>query len=147
MSDESYERFFNTIKDFKHKILKAKDYTDYNPLAIVQSPTSEVKMHSAILHSLLEVQDKQGSHYKKDLFLRLFLERLNLKEWFGDTQNAQVLRKYQHIDIYITNDARHIIVENKIYADDAQNQLARYIKAIHNPQYEANYEILSYESK
>lgn len=146
MSDESYTQFFNVLKDFKHKIqaLKKQDYTDYNPLAIVQSPTSEVKMHSAILYSLLEVQ---GAHCKGDLFLRRFLESLNLKEWFGDTQNALVLREYKHIDIYITNGTRHIILENKIYANDAQNQLARYIKAIHNPQYGANYEIPSDESK
>ncbi len=146
MSDESYARFFNALKDFKRKIkdLKAQDYTDYNPLEIVQNPTSEVKMHSAILHSLLEVQ---GAHCKGDLFLVRFLESLNLKEWFGDTQIAQTLREYKHIDIYITNGTKHIIIENKIYANDAQNQLARYIKAIHNPQYNANYEIPSDESK
>lgn len=79
---------------------------------------------------------------------------VGLDEWFGDTANAKVLKECKNIDIYITNGTRHIIIENKIRAGDAPNQLARYIETIHNPKYEGfsdelsseNAKIISYEN-
>ena len=85
-------------------------------------------MHSGFIYSLLDIN---GEHYQDDLFLSLFLEVLGLKEWFGSTTNAQVRKESNYIDLYIFNDTRHIIIENKINADDQPNQIATFIEQVH----------------
>ncbi len=107
---------------------KKRGNNDYNPLKAVQNPYDEVNMHSGFICSLL---DTNGEHYQDDLFLSLFLEVLGLKKWFGSTTNAQVRKEFQYIDLYIFNDTKHIIIENKINADDQQNQIANYIEKVH----------------
>ena len=64
------------------------------------------------------------------MFLEEFLQCVGLKEWFGDTRNARVYKEYKNIDVYITNGERHIIIENKIWADDQLRQIERYIESI-----------------
>ena len=108
---------------------KNRGNNDYNPLKAVQKPKDEVNMHSGFIYSLL---DTNGEHYQDDLFLSLFLEVLGLKEWFGSTTNAQVRKESQCIDLYIFNDTKHIIIENKINAGDQPNQIATLIETIHN---------------
>lgn len=108
---------------------KKRGNNDYNPLKAVQKPYDEVNMHSGFIYSLLDIN---GEHYQDDLFLSLFLEVLGLKEWFGSTTNAQVRKEFQYIDLYIFNDTKHIIIENKINADDQPNQIATLIETIHN---------------
>ena len=39
-------------------------------------------------------------------------------------------KEFKHIDIYISDGKKHIILENKVYAKDQPTQIARYIKAI-----------------
>ncbi|RDU53085.1 PD-(D/E)XK nuclease family protein [Helicobacter sp. MIT 01-3238] len=131
----------NTKSDFDSFISRFGDYVaraneskkrgnnDYNPLKAVQNPYNEVNMHSGFIYSLL---DTNGKHYQDDLFLSLFLEVLGLKEWFGSTTNAQVRKESNYIDLYIFNDTKHIIIENKINADDQPNQIATFIETIHN---------------
>lgn len=108
---------------------KKRGNNDYNPLKAVQKPYDEVNMHSGFIYSLL---DTNGEHYQDDLFLSLFLEVLGIKEWFGSTTNAQVRKEFQYIDLYIFNDTKHIIIENKINAGDQPNQIATLIEAIYN---------------
>ncbi len=113
---------------------KKRGNNDYNPLKAVQKPYDEVNMHSGFIYSLL---DTNGEHYQDDLFLSLFLEVLGIKEWFGSTTNAQVRKEFQYIDLYIFNDTRHIIIENKIgdekkSRDDQPNQIANYIEKVHS---------------
>lgn len=124
MPNENYEQIFEKFKEFfaKERERKEQGYSDFNPFKILRNPYDEVHLHSGILHYLLSV----------DLLLYSFLRHLGLVEWFGDTAKAQVLKEYKNIDIYITNGTRHIIIENKIRASDAQSQLARYIETIHN---------------
>ena len=136
MSDFSKADFDNFVRKFSEYLdaaneSKKRGNNDYNPLKAVQSVNNEEKMHSGFLYSLL---DTRGEHYQDDLFLKLFLQVLGLDRWFGSTKNARVKKEYQNIDIYITNGENHIIIENKIRAGDAYNQLARYIETIHNPQ-------------
>ena len=64
------------------------------------------------------------------MFLEEFLQCVGLREWFGDTRNARVYKEYKNIDMYITNGERHIIVENKIWAEDQLRQIERYIESI-----------------
>ena len=76
--------------------------------------SNEVKLHSALICGFL---DPLSNHYQGDVFLETFLECVGLKE-------------YKNIDIYITNGERHIIIENKIWADDQPQQIQRYIEKI-----------------
>ncbi|MCI7582832.1 PD-(D/E)XK nuclease family protein [Campylobacter sp.] len=88
--------------------------------------TKEVK-HSKFLSALL---DPDGLHYQNDLFLREFVDICELKDFDFDTSRAKVYREYNNIDIYITDGDKHIIIENKIWTSDHDEQIARYIQAI-----------------
>ncbi len=76
-----------------------------------------------------------GSHGLDDAFLKLFTEQLGLKNFSTDFATCEV-EKYigqtsesegGRIDILITSkENEKIIIENKIYAGDQDNQLIRY---------------------
>lgn len=126
----SIDDFLSRFSDYLAKANESKKRgnNDYNPLKAVQKPYDEVNMHSGFIYSLL---DTNGEHYQDDLFLRLFLEVLGLKEWFGNTTNAQVEKESSCIDLYIFNDTKYIIIENKINAGDQPNQIAIFIEQVH----------------
>lgn len=125
----NYTQFVEEFKRFHEELnLRRKSgENDYNPLLVIRSSSDEVGLHSKILHSLL---DLKGRHYQDELFLGLFLEVAGLTSWFGELSGARVERESNHIDLYITNGLRHIIVENKIYAGDGKKQIERYIHAL-----------------
>ena len=100
-------------------------------------------MHSAFLGELL---NPAGSHGLKDAFLKLFVEAMSKKQSpetkkFSDFDTAaahlvvehdigRITTDYQQggrIDIYLESSGEYIFIENKIYAGDQQNQLARYL--------------------
>lgn len=83
--------------------------------------------HSAILAELL---NPKGSHGQGDKYLALFSQIQKL-EGFLNTIQAEVFTEYQtdygRIDILIKDNNNHaIIIENKVYAADQQEQLKRY---------------------
>ena len=129
-SEADFDEFAKKFSDYLAKANESKKRgnNDYNPLKAVQSQSDEVNMHSGFLVSLL---DTRGEHYQDDLFLKLFLQTLGLESWFGETKNAQVFKEYKNIDIYISNGEKYIIIENKIWYDDRDGQIARYINEIH----------------
>lgn len=106
----------------------------FNVFKIIGLTTDEKRLHSSFLCELLNVN---GSHGLKDKPLKAFIE-INLgKEFNFDTKNAISKVEYYigekketnggRIDILIydsTNKA--IIIENKIYAGDQENQMLRY---------------------
>lgn len=128
MSEIEFEKFFSGFSAFKSYVERSKKRgnNSYNPLLEIRSSSDEVGLHSRILASFL---NPHGKHYQDDLFLRLFLNECALSDWF-DTNNAKVYRESNNIDIYITNDRQHIIIENKIYALDQERQIERYIEAV-----------------
>lgn len=88
-----------------------------------------------MITSLLNIHSK---HYQGTLFLKLFLENLQLKKDLGFNLNintAKVVREYSvqegRIDIYITDGVRHIILENKVNASDQDQQIKRYIEGVY----------------
>ncbi|TLD82095.1 hypothetical protein LS68_003615 [Helicobacter sp. MIT 05-5293] len=153
VKEEKYNVFFKKAKDFKQKaeIHKRRGNNDFNPYLEMRSARNEVKLHSALLCGFL---NPHNNHYQGDVFLESFLEAIDkcseskaskdegLKEWFGNTSHADVYSEYNHIDIYITNGQRHIIVENKIWAGDQEKQIQRYIETIAQ---DDNGENVSYE--
>lgn len=130
ITQSDFDSFVSRFSEYLAKANESKKRgnNDYNPLKAVQNPYNEVNMHSGFIYSLL---DTNGEHYQDDLFLSLFLEVLGLKEWFGSTINAQVRKESNYIDLYVFNDTKHIIIENKINAGDQPNQIATFIEQVH----------------
>ena len=102
---------------------------DYNIFTLFHGFSDEVNLHSNFIASLL---DPNGDHYKGDLFLKLFLETCGIDDFSIDTGRATVFKEFKHIDIYISDGKKHIILENKVYAKDQPTQIARYIETIQN---------------
>ena len=129
MRDENLGLFLERFRDFNIEIeaRKKRGQNDFNPLLCVQKLDDEENMHSGFLYALL---NPYGEHYQDDLFLKLFLKSVGLKEWFGNTSNARVYKEKKRIDIYIANGEKHIIVENKIWAGDQDRQIERYIETM-----------------
>jgi len=98
--------------------------TDYNLLTSVLSPHDEVRLHSGILHSLL---NPDGKHYRGILFLELFLKSIEKDGFFKDLSEVTVDKEKNDMDIYLTDGEKHIIIENKINAGDQEKQIERYI--------------------
>ena len=100
---------------------------DYNIFTLFHYFSDEVNLHSNFIASLL---DPNGDHYKGDLFLKLFLETCGIDDFSIDTSTATVFKEFKHIDIYISDGKKHIILENEVYAKDQPTQIARYIETI-----------------
>lgn len=129
-TQEQYQEFFDEFekvyKEYENKVKerRARGIHDYNVFDVLE--TKEVK-HSKFIASLL---DPKGLHYQGDLFLREFVNACGISDFGLDTSNAQVYREYENIDIYITDGNKHIIIENKLWTGDHDEQIARYIQAI-----------------
>lgn len=105
---------------------------NFNVFSILGLDYNEVK-HSRFLGELL---NPQGSHGQKGKFLELFVaqmkNRFDGKGWDFNTDNVRVeIEKSTptqgRIDIYISDGKHQVIIENKIYAADQENQLERYL--------------------
>ena len=138
-TEEQYQKFFDEFekvyKEYESKVKerRARGIHDYNVFDVLE--TKEVK-HSKFIASLL---DPKGLHYQGDLFLREFVKICVPNDFEFDTSRAKVYREYGdtngdtkgRIDIYITDDNKHIIIENKICnANDQDKQIYRYIETI-----------------
>ena len=105
---------------------------NYNIFKVLNIESNEVKLHSAFIADLL---NPKGSHGFKSSFLQLFLARLKITDFDYPSATIKVeqyLGKVTdinggRIDIDIKDkNGYHIIIENKIYARDQENQLIRY---------------------
>lgn len=130
-----------TALNERYKKINELTGESFNVFRILKLEASEVRMHSAFIAEML---NPQGSHGKKDLFLKLFVNTFCFKGNNVDTASSKVeVEKHTgfisidgteggRIDIIITDkDRNQIIIENKIYAGDQSNQLVRYYK--HSP--------------
>lgn len=104
----------------------------FNIFHILRVGHLEVTTHSPFLAELL---NPKGKHGQGATFLRLFLTKFGIKDF--DANNATV--KLEHfigrvtetsggrVDIFITDGkGSMILIENKIYAADQENQIKRY---------------------
>lgn len=128
--EKDYKSFFaefqKAYSEYENKVKerRARGIHDYNIFDVLE--TKEVK-HSKFIASLL---DPKGLHYQGDLFLREFIKICVPKDFEFNTSNALVYREYKNIDIYITDGNKHIIIENKLWTGDHNEQVARYIQTI-----------------
>lgn len=117
---------------------KIRGLNSYNPLTTVLSYHDEVRLHSRMIGSLLKIN---GEHYQGDLFLKEFLKIIELPSYF-DLQKTEINVEYKDIDLYITDGTRHLIIENKIWAEDQPCQLIKYINIIINEIWKKESELL-----
>lgn len=129
MDIEKLESMLKQIKILNDKleIKKLRGNNDYNLFLALLDINDEVRLHSRFIYSLL---DPNSSHYQKELFLELFIKACELENFGLDPKNAKVYKEYENIDIYITDGAKHIILENKINAGDQEAQIKKYIKTV-----------------
>lgn len=105
----------------------------FNIFNILKLQSNEVRLHSALLAELL---CPNGSHGASSLFLKAFLKVIGEDEDFIKAPVAEkITERYIGkkteteggiIDIIIEDGNHAIIIENKIYAPDQENQLLRY---------------------
>jgi len=129
MDKEKYENFFTEIRKFKQEQNKQKQrgLNNYNLLTTVLKADDEVRLHSRMIRSLLDIN---GEHYQHTLFLEIFLDILKLDDFELNIDSVKVYTEYHDIDIYITDGTKHIILENKIWAKDQPCQIIKYINII-----------------
>nr|WP_217346336.1 PD-(D/E)XK nuclease family protein [Noviherbaspirillum sp. L7-7A]MBV0880745.1 PD-(D/E)XK nuclease family protein [Noviherbaspirillum sp. L7-7A] len=99
---------------------------DFSLLAALLSVNDEVRLHSRFLYSML---DPRGKHNKGDRFAQHFVAVLGFPGWLNWTR-LSVQRETSHIDLYLTDGVRHIIIENKLDALDQPAQIERYVSQI-----------------
>ena len=115
----------------KYEQLNKISGNTFNVFDVINVTTNEVRLHSKFLAELL---NPKGSHGQNDVFLQLFVNQFDIQL---DTTSATIeVEKHigtktettgGYLDIYISDAKGHsIIIENKIYAIDQENQLLRY---------------------
>ncbi len=134
-----YDNLFSGYKAIKNtiKIYNRKFSENYNIFKVLGIQTSEVKAHTPFLYNLL---DPKGSHGQGDLFLMTFFNKFidedKRESLILSNTDDYYLRMEKRandkgrMDIYITskdlNKSFGIVIENKIYAGDQEDQLDRY---------------------
>jgi len=125
------------VGSLRYKYSLLKNESSFNLFEILRKTDDEVHLHSRFIAELLDVK---GAHKLGDTFLRLFIDCLDLKDsGYGNCMESKVAyEKYigeinesktegGRIDIIIEKIGNFpIIIENKIHADDQDNQLLRY---------------------
>lgn len=125
-------------KDKQIKLEKYKRGENFNVFNVLGLGTNETRTHSAFIAELL---NPKGSHGCGTAFLSEFIQRFttfshsaaeiekaNIKvELFIGNKNKDATEGGR-IDIVISIGKRLILIENKIYAQDQENQLLRYTK-------------------
>lgn len=116
----------------KYQAIAEKTGENFNIFEVLGLTTNEVRTHSSFLAELL---NPKGSHGQGSVFLDLFTKQLNI-EFSNDCVSVEIEKfigrtneNYTEggfIDILISNSTQVIIIENKIYAPDQENQLVRY---------------------
>ncbi|QRM90784.1 hypothetical protein FG167_16565 [Lacinutrix sp. WUR7] len=120
------EMFLKDLRIISNKHKNEKSKHDFNIFRIIRAGHEEVSLHSQFLFELLS---PLGTHNKKNAFLELFINQLNIK---FNLDNIEVHCEKDNIDLLIQNSSQAIIIENKIYAGDQPKQLSRYYKIVSN---------------
>ena len=143
MSIESIEKFLievtSMIREFNKKL--DNDGSRFNIFSILNLSSSEVRLHSVFLSELFNIN---GTHSCGNDFFKLFLKEIShfdkncIIANFNTNKYTVEVEKYVgkistdyssggRLDILIKdNFNRKIIIENKIFAIDQENQLLRY---------------------
>lgn len=106
----------------KHGGLKQRE--PFNVFELCGVWSSEMR-HSAILAYLL---NPQSSHKFGAVFLKKFYEQIGLNHFIADGSYVETELSFDNgrMDIVISSGDVAVVIENKIYAGDQENQLKRY---------------------
>ena len=136
---ENISKNVDIIKKFEEEI--ENDGNRFNIFSILNLSSSEVRLHSNFIAELL---NPKGTHSFKNEFLELFLAKLkkiisveSLESFISENAIIEVEKSTGlinenytiggRLDIVITDrKGKRIIIENKIFAGDQENQLLRY---------------------
>jgi hypothetical protein len=131
---ETINQFLNEIQTINELYNLVADTTgeNFNLFSILEIETDEVKTHSRFLAELL---NPKGAHGQSDSFLKLFIKKLqntNLNTKYTDVYTEYCIDNGR-IDIFLKdNEDNIIIIENKIYAKEREDQLFDYYKTFPN---------------
>jgi hypothetical protein len=117
-----------------HAALMRATGGNFNLFQILGIGHYEVRTHSPIIAELLR---PHGCHGQGDVFLRLFLKKVGIGDPpFQQSRTTVATERYigpktetkgGQLDIVIEDGVRRrVLIENKIYAGDQENQLLRY---------------------
>lgn len=131
---ESIQQLMTRINEISNKYEEISKVSgdNFNVFRVIELTSDEVRLHSKFLAELL---NPKGSHGQGSKFLDLFIQQFDIKNVDSETSKVDV-EKYignktkdtgGRIDILIEDSKQNaIIIENKIYASDQENQLKRY---------------------
>ncbi len=141
MTTNKITELLESLTELNAKIKKRlKKEEGFNIFRALHKESDEVRLHSRFISVLLSPY----SSHKSDVFLKKFIELFEIKNF--DLEGVKVFpsefqkSEYKNIDILVINEKnkknkKAIIIENKIYAGDSNNeeggQLERYIDEIH----------------
>lgn len=109
-------------------VLRATYHRDpgFNLFSVLRTNSDEVYLHSRFLAFLL---NPKASHGCGTALLKTLLEVLHIKDF--DLETASVQAEFKGIDIFVRNaKSQAIIIENKIYHHDEDEQIYRYDQLI-----------------
>lgn len=117
-----------TISKTYNRIAEATG-ENFNIFSTLEVESDEVRTHSRFLAELL---DPKGSHGQKDEFIKLFKDQFCNIEF--DSKSAVVQTEYPikqgRIDVFLKDGKNNIIIiENKIFAIEQEDQLMKYSQA------------------
>lgn len=114
-------------------VLRATYHRDpgFNLFSVLRTNSDEVYLHSRFLAFLL---NPIASHGCGSALLKTLLEVLHVEDF--DVETARVQAEFKDIDIFIRNaKSQAIIIENKIYHHDEDEQIYRYDQLIRRQGY------------
>ncbi|HOO24084.1 MAG TPA: PD-(D/E)XK nuclease family protein [Paludibacteraceae bacterium] len=131
---ESIQQLMTRINEISNKYEEISKVSgdNFNVFRVIELTSDEVRLHSKFLAELL---NPKGSHGQGSKFLDLFIQQFDIKNVDSETSKVSVEESIGNkttttggrIDILIEDTNKHtIIIENKIYASDQENQLLRY---------------------
>ncbi|HPH03361.1 MAG TPA: PD-(D/E)XK nuclease family protein [Spirochaetota bacterium] len=147
MSTATYTALFSKVQTISNLYAKLAERHDdgFNIFEIMRMQSDEVHLHSRFIAELL---NPKGTHGLGKTYLQLFLDKLPLRDSAhqdeeqrilvadGSTVNISVekdigpidpvLKKGGKIDILVHSSEMLVAIENKIYAREQDDQIARY---------------------
>lgn len=134
MEELEYKKFFEKLKNFKEiqTEQKAKGLNDYNILSVIRNKNEEVGLHSNLIYSLLNPNEK---HNQGELFLRLFMKNVLFDktiefdlEKIISVKMEDPTSEQRRVDFTIesTNYLIGIEMKTTYYTEDQPKQLSHY---------------------
>ncbi|MEZ9708115.1 PD-(D/E)XK nuclease family protein, partial [Vibrio breoganii] len=128
---QATKRLLKIVKQFQKASIKTESY---NLFTVLRSKSDEVRLHSRFLTDLL---NPKGQHGLGSFPIEAFFDTVLNLTFPMSSENTQVTSEYENIDVVITDAYKNsaVIIENKIYAEDQDQQLLRYFNTMCNEGY------------